>query len=109
MEQDGFNIGYLAYNTTQSPFDRSEVRKALNMAIDKKAILDSVFQGTGRIAKNPIPPTMWSYNEEIKDDPYDPDQAAKLLKSAGIYNLEMKIWAMPVPPSVRVVVHLSNS
>ena len=96
MEQDGFNIGYLAYNTTQSPFDRSEVRKALNMAIDKKAILDSVFQGTGRIAKNPIPPTMWSYNEEIKDDPYDPDQAAKLLKSAGIYNLEMKIWAMPV-------------
>jgi len=96
MEQDGFNIGYLAYNTTQSPFDRVEVRKALNMAINKKAIVDAVFQGTGIVAKNPIPPTMWSYNDEIEDDPYDPDQAAKLLGSAGIRNLQMKIWAMPV-------------
>jgi dipeptide transport system substrate-binding protein len=96
MEQDGFNIGYLAYNTTQSPFDRVEVRKALNMAINKKAIVEAVFQGTGIVAKNPIPPTMWSYNDEIEDDPYDPDQAAKLLGSAGIRNLQMKIWAMPV-------------
>jgi dipeptide transport system substrate-binding protein len=96
MEQDGFNIGYLAYNTTQSPFDRIEVRKALNMAINKKAIMESVFQGAGTIAKNPIPPTMWSYNEDVEDDPYDPDQAAMLLKSAGISGLKMKIWAMPV-------------
>ncbi len=96
MEQDGLNIGYLAYNTTQSPFDRVEVRKALNMAINKQAIVEAVFQGAGRIAKNPIPPAMWSYNDQVEDDPYNPDQAAKLLKSAGIGVLKMKIWAMPV-------------
>jgi len=96
MEQPGFNIGYLAYNTRQPPFDRREVRKALNMAIDKRAILAAVYQGAGQIAINPIPPTLWSYNASIKDDPYDPEAAGKLLDEAGVHGLKMKIWAMPV-------------
>src|SRR5215207_1394751 len=44
-EQEGLNVAYLAYNTTQAPFDKPEVRKALNMAINKQAIVDGVFQG----------------------------------------------------------------
>jgi dipeptide transport system substrate-binding protein len=95
-EQEGLNIGYMAYNTTQPPFDKVEVRKALNMAVDKQAIIDAVYQGQGQVAKNPIPPTMWSYNDAIKDDPYDPDAAKTMLADAGVTDLKMKIWAMPV-------------
>ncbi|KFJ55516.1 bacterial extracellular solute-binding s, 5 Middle family protein [Brucella neotomae 5K33] len=51
-------MAYLAYNTLKAPFDKPEVRKALNQAINKKAIIDAVFQGQGQVAKNPIPPTM---------------------------------------------------
>jgi dipeptide transport system substrate-binding protein len=47
MQQEGFNVGYLAYNTTQAPFDNPAVRRALNKAINKEAIIDAVFQGTG--------------------------------------------------------------
>lgn len=96
MDQAGLNVGYLAYNTMMKPFDDVRVRKALNMAINKKAIIDAVFQGTGQAAKNPIPPTMWSYNDSIKDDPYDPAAAKKLLAEAGVKDLSMKVWAMPV-------------
>jgi dipeptide transport system substrate-binding protein len=96
MEQEGLNVGYLAYNTQQAPFDNPKVRKALNMAINKQAILDAVFQGAGQAAKNPIPPTMWSYNDAIQDDPYDPDAAKAMLEEAGAGGLSMKIWAMPV-------------
>jgi len=96
MEQEGLNIAYLAYNTTQAPFDKPEVRKALNMAINKQAIVDAVFQGMATPAKNPIPPTMWSYNDSIEDDPYDPEAAKKMLEEAGVSNLSMKVWAMPV-------------
>jgi dipeptide transport system substrate-binding protein len=96
MEQEGLNIAYLAYNTTQAPFDKVEVRKALNMAINKKAIVDAVFQGAATEAKNPIPPTMWSYNDAIQDDAYDPDAAKKMLDEAGVKDLSMKVWAMPV-------------
>ncbi|MEN8189541.1 MAG: ABC transporter substrate-binding protein [Thermodesulfobacteriota bacterium] len=96
LEQEGLNVGYLAYNTTVAPFDKPEVRKALNMAINKEAILQAVFQGAGKVAKNPIPPTIWSYNDAIKDDPYDPVAAKKMLETAGVKDLAMKIWAMPV-------------
>jgi dipeptide transport system substrate-binding protein len=96
MEQAGLNVAYLAYNTTMAPFDKPEVRKALNMAINKQAIIDAVFQGTGQIAKNPIPPTMWSYNDAVQDDGYDPEAAKKMLADAGVADLSMKVWAMPV-------------
>jgi dipeptide transport system substrate-binding protein len=96
LEQEGLNVGYLAYNTTMPPFDNAKVRKALNMAIDKQAIIDVVFQGSGQIAKNPIPPTMWSYNNDVQDDPYDPEAAKKMLEEAGVKDLKMKVWAMPV-------------
>ncbi|GAA0776492.1 ABC transporter substrate-binding protein [Roseibium denhamense] len=96
MEQQGLNVGYLAYNTQVAPFDKKEVRKALNHAINKQAILDAVFQGSGSAAKNPLPPTMWSYNDAIQDDEYNPELAKEMLAAAGVENLSMKVWAMPV-------------
>jgi len=97
MEQEGLNVGYLAFNTEKKPFDDVRVRQALNMAINKQAIIDAVFQGAGKIAKNPIPPTIWSYNDAVKDYPYDPEQAKKLLAEAGFPNgFETDLWAMPV-------------
>lgn len=96
MQQEGLNVGYLAYNSLVAPFDNPKVRKALNKAINKEAILDAVFQGAGIVAKNPIPPTIWSYNDAVEDDSYDPVAAKKMLEDEGVKGLKMNIWAMPV-------------
>ncbi|APW42632.1 ABC transporter substrate-binding protein [Rhodoferax saidenbachensis] len=97
MEQPGLNIGYLAYNTTKKPFDDVRVRKAINMSIDKKAIVSAVYLSTGIPATNPIPPGQWSYNKAIKDDAFNPTEAKKLLAAAGYPNgFTTDLWAMPV-------------
>ena len=96
MQQEGLNVGYLAFNTTKAPYTDKKVRQALNMAINKQAIIDVVFQGAGKSAKNPIPPTIWSYNEATADYPYDPDKAKAMLAEAGVSGLKTNIWAMPV-------------
>ena len=96
LEQEGLNVGYLAYNSKTAPFDNPKVRKALNMAINKDAIIEGVFQGAGKVAKNPIPPTIWSYNDATVDDGYDPAAAKAMLEEAGVSGLSTKIWAMPV-------------
>jgi len=97
MEQEGLNVGYLAFNNEKKPFDNVKVRQALSIAINKQAIIDAVFIGAGKIAKNPIPPTIWSYNDDIIDYPYDPVKAKKMLKEAGFpKGFDTDLWAMPV-------------
>lgn len=96
-EMAGLNIGYLSYNMDKPPLNNLKVRQALNMAVNKKAIIDAVFQGAAEPAKNFIPPTMWSYNNDINDYPYDPEQAKQLLKEAGLEKgFTVDLWAMPV-------------
>ena len=84
LQQAGLNIGYMAMNAQKAPFDKPEVRKAIAMAIDRDAILKEVYQGAGQKAKNPIPPTMWSYDESTVDIPYDPAKSAKDNQFAGM-------------------------
>ncbi len=96
LEQAGLNIGYMAMNAQKPPFDKVEVRKAIAMAIDRDAILKEVYQGAGQKAKNPIPPTMWSYDDSTVDIEYNPEKAKEMLKAAGVEKLDSDLWWMPV-------------
>jgi len=97
QQQAGLNISYLAFNSQNKPFTDRRVRIALNVAIDRKAILEAAYQNAGEPAKNLIPPTMWSYNNAVSDFPYDPEQAKKMLSEAGLGGgFETDLWAMPV-------------
>lgn len=114
LSQPGLNVGYLALNNTKAPFGDVRVRRAINMAIDKKAIIDAVYQGAGQPAKNLIPPTMWSYNNAVEDFPYDPAEAKNLLAAAGLANgFDTELWAMPVQrpynPDARRMAELMQS
>ncbi|MGE8331234.1 MAG: ABC transporter substrate-binding protein, partial [Paraburkholderia nemoris] len=95
--QVGFNLGYIAYNNTKKPLDNLMVRRALDMSINKKAIIESVYQGAGQAATTPMPPTQWGYDKNLKDAPYDVDKAKALLKEAGYPDgFDLTLWAMPV-------------
>jgi dipeptide transport system substrate-binding protein len=95
FSQAGLNVGYMSYNTTQPPFDKPEVRHALNAAIDKDALIKAIFQDAGAIpADNLIPPTMWSWNKDVKSDAYDPDAAKKVLADNNVTKIDL--WASDI-------------
>ncbi|CUA86816.1 MULTISPECIES: ABC transporter substrate-binding protein [Gulbenkiania] len=97
MSSQGFNIGYLSYNVEKPQLKKLEVRQALDMAINRKAIIDAVYQGQGQEAANPMPPTLWSYDKSLKNAPYDVAKAKALLAKAGYPNgFDITLWAMPV-------------
>ena len=97
LQKEGLNIGYIAFNVEKKPFDDKRVRQALNYATNKDAIMKAVYQGNGQVAKNPIPPILWSYNNSVKDYPYDPAKAKELLAQAGFPNgFEVELWYLPV-------------
>lgn len=97
LQQEGLNIGYMSLNVTKKPFDDLRVRRAISMAVDKAAIVEGVYAGAGTVAKNPIPPTLWSYNEAVEDYPFDIAAAQRLLVEAGYpQGFETELWYMPV-------------
>lgn len=90
-------MGFVAYNTQHAPLNQLAVRRALDMAIDKPAIIQAVFSGNAAVATNPMPPAQWSYDKALKDARYDPAKAKALLAQAGFPNgFELSLWAMPV-------------
>lgn len=92
------NVGYLAFNTKVKPFDDPRVRQALNMTVNKKEIIDSFFAGLAEPAVNPMPPSLWGYNDEIQDYPVDLEKAKTLLAEAGYPNgFETDLWYMSEP------------
>lgn len=93
----GLNIGYLAFNTSKKPFDNKLVRKAINHALNKESYIKAIYLDKASIAVNPLPPTIWSYNEKIKGYEYDIEKAKKLLEQAGFKDgFEAEIWTLPV-------------
>ena len=101
VSQPGMNIGYLSFNHTKKLWQNIHMRRAIAYAINRQAIVDNIYQGMGQVAKNPIPPTMWGYNDEIEDFPYDQGKARLELAEAGYPGAqdlpEITLWSMPVP------------
>lgn len=97
MSKPGLNVGYLAMNVTRKPFDNPLVRQAMNLALNRKSYLEAIYLGNAVVAKNPIPPTVWSYAEKTADYGYDPEKAKALLKKAGFPNgFSTELWTLPV-------------
>ena len=76
-----------------------KVRLALNLAVDKQAIMQRVLGGLGTVTGSWLsyPTDPWS-NEALKPYPYDPAQAKKLLAEAGYPNgfeVTMNLTAWP--------------
>jgi peptide/nickel transport system substrate-binding protein len=85
-------MSHISMRTDQKPFNDVRVRQAMSMAIDRKAIIEAVFEGVG--AMNPAVPAAlkeWSIpfdklGEGAKYYKYDPAEAKKLLAAAGYPN-----------------------
>ncbi|WP_286233065.1 ABC transporter substrate-binding protein [Thalassotalea sediminis] len=94
-----FNIGYLGFNTTKPPFNDKRVRRAVAHAIDKQAILDTVYLGDSKAesANSILPPSSWAYAKDTQSVEHSPEKAKELLQQAGISKkFTIDLWAMPV-------------
>ena len=92
-----FNVGYIGFNTYKAPFNNPLVRQAIAYAIDKNAILETVYTGQAEIANGLIPDSSWAYDNTIEAHEYSIEKAKKLLTQAGYSEgFTMELWAMPI-------------
>ncbi|MHB1393812.1 MAG: ABC transporter substrate-binding protein [Clostridia bacterium] len=90
-----FNVGYIAMNNEKSPFNKREVRVAINHAIDKERLINDIFDNLAKPAKTYIPPFLWGYNENLEPYEYNPEKSRQLLAEAGFpHGFKTTLWVM---------------
>jgi dipeptide transport system substrate-binding protein len=87
----------LAWRVDKKPFSDPRVREALAISINVPAILDAVFQGSGKATASLVPSALWGHNASLKPRAYDPARAKALLAEAGYADgFSTDLWAIPV-------------
>lgn len=76
-------ITYFTMNFNKEPFSDVKVRKAVQMAIDRQAILDALYGGRGQIEQGIFPHGLIGFNADQEEIKYDPEGAKALLAEAG--------------------------
>ena len=76
-------IVYFTMNFNKKPFQDVRVRKAVQMSIDRQAILDALYGGRGQVEQGIFPHGLIGFNPDQEEIKYDPEAAKALLAEAG--------------------------
>ena len=96
-------LWYVGINTTRGPLTDPRVRQALNLAVDRRAVLDQMLSGRGTLAAGVIPPSLDGADSSRAPYPYDTLRARQLLTAAGhAGGIDVSLWCSQEPPMPRV-------
>jgi peptide/nickel transport system substrate-binding protein len=79
----GTIYAYLAFNLRDPILNDVHVRKALDYAIDRHAIIHYLWRDMAQPAASVLPTQHWAYDSTLKTTPYDPTMARRILDDAG--------------------------
>ncbi|OOY21013.1 peptide ABC transporter substrate-binding protein [Thioclava sp. DLFJ5-1] len=96
------HTGYITLNVQMEPFDKVEVRQAMNMAINKDRIVQMI-NGRATPANQPLPPSMPGYTKDYEGYPFDQEKAKQMLADAGYPDgFETELYVMNTDPNPRI-------
>ncbi|UIJ70768.1 ABC transporter substrate-binding protein [Aurantimonas sp. HBX-1] len=102
VEGGQLQTGYITMNVTMPPFDKKEVREAVNMAINKDRIVQMI-NNRALPANQPLPPSMPGYDESYEGYAYDVEAAKAKLAEAGFPDgFDTELFVMNTDPNPRI-------
>lgn len=87
----GRNFDYLSLNTKSNILSHKEVRQAINYAINKQEIVNTVYAGKYIVADHPLEYGSYLYNKETNTNEYNIDKAKQKLLDGG-WTQNGKTW-----------------
>jgi peptide/nickel transport system substrate-binding protein len=109
-DQETASTYYLFMNTQVAPFDKPEVREAVNYGVDKPA-LARLYAGHMGVGCSFLPPGLPGYDEALDTSdcpwgdpskPPDLEKARQMIKDAGVDGMEVTVWGNNDDPTDKV-------
>jgi peptide/nickel transport system substrate-binding protein len=91
----------LSINNKHKPLDDVRVRRAILMAIDRKAVIDGAADGLGTPIGSHYVPGAEGFVDTTSVNPYNPDKAKQLLAEAGVKTPLELTMTLPPPSYAR--------
>jgi peptide/nickel transport system substrate-binding protein len=82
-EAPGSNVSYLGFNLRDRILSDARVRRAIALAVDREAIVRTIWKGHADLADSILPPGSWGYAEGRPPLRHDPAEARRILDRAG--------------------------
>jgi len=83
VDQQSNRVVYTGFNSTAAWLDDVNVRKAIDLAIDRTAISDDLLNGSVEPTSQLVAPASFGYDDSIAATEYDPEEAAALIAASG--------------------------
>ena len=94
----GINTGYMAFNMARKEaFRDRRVRRAVSLAVDTEAIVNTIYQGFAVQSSQPLPEGVMGRNPDLDPYPTDKDEAQSLLEEADATGLEFELATFSNP------------
>lgn len=93
LEENGFGMNYLGFNTVKPPFNNKNIRKAVSHAVNVEDIIEAVVLSAGTRANSPVPKGVFGHTDKISPIEWNPELSREILKNEGLENkVKTKIW-----------------
>jgi peptide/nickel transport system substrate-binding protein len=79
-----YRVLFLEFQIDSPPFDRLEVRQAIDLAIDRDELNRRALAGRATVASQLVPSSVAGFNPAIPPPRFDPVEARRLLAGAGL-------------------------
>ncbi|MGL5050223.1 MAG: ABC transporter substrate-binding protein [Fusobacteriaceae bacterium] len=93
---------YMALNLNKKSFLDKNFRVAIESAINKKSIVDSLYFGRGQVANSIVNPKIWGSIENELESNYNPELSRELLKNIDTSEINLSIWTSDNPTRLQI-------
>jgi len=108
-QTEGPHAWFLILNTKLPPFDDVRIRRAVNYAVNKEAIVEHVLQGAATELAGPIPSAFGKAATGTTPYAYDPQRARQLLDDAGPVVSPLTLLAPESGPGMLAPVEMATA
>ena len=86
IQYGGRRLHYLVWNCADPRLADAQTRRALDLALDRQRLIDSLLLGYGDLATTIINPECWNFDSSLQSPVRDPHAARELLEAAGWFD-----------------------